>query len=148
MQKENSDIITIENIEEYSWTIKNGNLVLTKIVPTITEQSLFQHDLRGSKIIECKINNELVPIDRYYKLLIYLYSKTTKEIILQKTTLNTSSEKLYVKGFVYCEKIGLSFQRADVIKTLKNIINIVKTKTDKFELKILLKNKEIIKFML
>ena len=49
--------ITIQNIEEYTQQILNGNLILTRIIPFVDEATLFQKNLRGSTILECKINN-------------------------------------------------------------------------------------------
>ena len=49
--------ITIQNIQEYTQQIINGNLVLTRIIPFVDEATLFQKNLRGSNILECKINN-------------------------------------------------------------------------------------------
>ena len=49
--------ITIQNIQEYTQQIINGNLVLTRIIQFVDEATLFQKNLRGSTILECKINN-------------------------------------------------------------------------------------------
>jgi hypothetical protein len=138
--------ITIENIQQFTQQIINGNLVLTRINPFIDEVTLFQQDLLGSKIKECKINNVNHDINKYKKLIVYLYSTTDIETILQNTTLNISRQKIHYKGFSYNNKLGLSIQGTDVRKTLKEIINIVNIKNYSIELKIELKNGEIIIF--
>jgi hypothetical protein len=140
--------ITILNIQEFTQQIINGNLVLTRIKPFIDEATLFQKNLRGSTIIECKIDNINYDIHKYKKLLIYLYSITNIEIILQNTILNISQQEIYDKGFEYYNKLGVSIQGTDSRKTLKEIINIVKIKKYSMELKIKLKNDEIIHFIL
>ena len=138
--------ITIENIQQFTQQIINGNLVLTRINPFIDEVTLFQQDLRGSKIKECKINNVKKNINKYKNIIDYLYSTTDIETILQNTTLNISRQKIHYKGFSYNNKLGLSIQGTDARKTLKEIINIVNIKNYSIELKIELKNGEIIIF--
>jgi len=140
--------ITISNIQEFTQQIINGNLVLTRIIPYIDEATLFQKDLRGSTITECKINNENYDIHKYKKLLIKLYFITDTETILQNTTLNISQQEIYDRGFKYYNQLGLSIQGADARRTLKEIINIVNIKNYSMELKIKLINDEIICFII
>jgi hypothetical protein len=142
------NIITIPNIQEFTQQIINGSLVLTRIIPRIDEAKLFQKDLKGSTITYCKINNVKHDIHKYKKLLIYLYSTTDIETILQNTNLNISQQELYDKGFEYYKQLGLSIQGTETRRTLKEIINIVKIKKNSMELKIKLKNDEIISFII
>ena len=144
------NIITIPNIQEFTQQIINGNLVLTRITPFIDEATLFRKNLRGSTIVECKINNTNNDIHKYKKLLIYLYSTTDIETILQNTILNISQQEIYDKGFEYYKQLGggLSIQGADARRTIKEIINIIKIKNYSMELKIKLKNDEIIRFII
>jgi len=139
--------ITLQNIQEFTQQIINGNLILTRIIPFINEATLFQKNLIGSTIIECKINNVNNNIHKYKKLLIYLYSTTDTETILQNTTLNISREEEYLKGFKYYTNLGISIQGADARRTLKEIINIVQIKNYSMELKIKLNNDEVIRFI-
>lgn len=141
--------ITIQNIHGYTQQIINGNLVLTRIIPFVDEATLFQKkDLTGSNILECKLNNINIDIKKYKKLLINLYSITDMETILQNTTLNISQEEIYNKGFKYYRNLGISIQGADAKRTLKEIINIIKIKNFSMELKIKLKNDEVINFII
>ena len=140
--------ITIQNIQEYTQQIINGNLVLTRINQFIDEATLFKKDLLGSTITECKINNVNNDIKKYKKLLIYLYSTTNIETILQNTILNISQEEIYDKGFKYYNQLGLSIQGAETRRTLKEIINIIKIKNYSMELKIKLKNDEVVYFII
>ena len=140
--------ITIPNIQEFILQTINGNLILTRIIPFIDEATLFQKNLRGSTIVECKINNIINNKHKYKKLLIYLYSTTDRETILQNTILNISQQEIYEKGFEYYNQLGLSIQGADARRTLKEIINIIKIKNYSMELKIKLKNGDIILFKL
>ncbi len=140
--------ILIPNIQEFTQQIINGNLVLTRIIPIINEVTLFQKNLRGSTIIECKINNISIDIHKYKKLLIYLYSTTNIEVILQNTILNISQLEIYDKGFEYYNELGISIQGADARRTLKEIINIIKIKNYSLDLKIKLKNNDNIHFII
>lgn len=140
--------ITIQNIQEYTQQIINGNLVLTRIIPFVDEVTLFQKNLRGSIILECKINNINNDIKKYKKLLIYIYSTTDMETILHNTILNISHQEIYDKGFEYYTNLGISIQCADARRTLKEIINIIKIKNYSMELKIKLKNDEVIRFII
>jgi len=142
------NIITIPNIQEYTYQITNGNLVLTRIIPFIDEATLFKKNLLGSTIVECKINNINNDIHKYKKLLIYLYSITDIETILQNSILNISQQEIYEKGFKYYKQLGLSIQGADARRSIKEIINIIKIKKYSMELKIKLKNDEIIRFII
>ena len=140
--------ITIQNIQEYTQQIVNGNLILTRIIPIIDEVTLFQKNLRGSTIEECKINNINNDIKKYKRILIDLYSTTNMETILQNTILNISQQEINDKGFVYYTNLGISIQGADARRTLKEIINIIKIKNYSIELKIKLKNDEVIRFIM
>ena len=146
--------ITIQNIQEYTQQIINGNLVLTRIIPFVDEATLFQKNLRGSTILECKINNINNDNKKYKKLLMHLldfinlYSTTDMETILQNTILNISQQEIYDKGFKYYTNLGISIQGADARRTLNEIINIIKIKNYSMELKIKLKNDEVIRFII
>ena len=142
------DTIIIPNVEDFRQQIINGSLVLTRINNFIDEATLFQKNLRGSTITECKINNINNDIKKYKKLLIYLYSTTDIEIILRNTILNISQQEIYDKGFEYYNQLGLSIQGADARRTLKEIINIIKIKNYSMELKIKLKNDEVVYFII
>ena len=142
------NIITIPNIQEFTQQIINGNLVLTRIIQAIDETTLFQKELKGSTITECKINNVNYNIHKYKKLLIYLYSTTDIETILRNTILNIFQQEIYDKGFKYYKEFGVSIQGTDSRRTLKEIITIVKIKKDSMELKIKLQNDEIISFII
>jgi hypothetical protein len=138
--------ITIPNIEEFTTQIVNGNLVLTRIYPYLDEKTLFQKKIEASNIIECKINKINIGINKYNKLLIYLYSSTDLQTILENSNLNISLLEKHQKGFNYYKELGISIQRVSARITLKEIINIVKIKNFHMELKLKLDNDEIIRF--
>ena len=143
-----NNTIAIQDIQEYTQQIINGNLVLTRIIPFVDEATLFQKNLRGSTILECKINNINNDIKKYKKLLINLYSTTDIETILQTTILNMSQQEIYDRGFEYYNNLGVSIQGANARRTLKEITNIITLKNYSMELKIKLKDNEIIRFII
>ena len=107
--------------EEIQTEIKNDDdLILEQ------ETLLFNENLKGSVIKECKINNEILNIKKYNPLLIHLYSQTDKKTILEKKSLNILEEVINEKGFKYYDSLKLSIQRVDSIHTLKEIIKFIK----------------------
>ena len=140
------NIITISNIQDFKWQIVENDLILTRINPSIDETTLFQKNLRSSSILECKINNIITDINKYKRLLIYLYSDMNINTIIEKTTLNISQQKIYDRGYEFYDKLGLSIQSAEARKTLREIINIIKILNYNIKLKIKLKDDEIIFF--
>jgi hypothetical protein len=143
-----ANTITIPDIQEYTQQILDGALVLTRINPFVDEATLFRKDLRGSSIEDCKINNVIRPIRKYNTLLIELYSTTNVQTILQNTILNISQEQKNEQGFKYYSNLGLSIQGAESKRTLREIIKIVRIKNYSMELKIKLKNDEIVRFVI
>lgn len=146
--KNMNNIITIRNIQEYNQQIINGDLVLTLIIPFIDEQELFKRDLRGSFILKCQINFVNYEVKKYKKLLIILYSTTDIETILQNTILNISREEINDKGFEYYSHLGVSIQGSETRRTLREILNFIKIKKYNIELKLKLKNDEIVRFII
>jgi hypothetical protein len=126
--------------------IINGNLVLTKIISYISENDLFQKNLRNSKILECKINGNNINVNKYKKLLIHVYSDIDTNIIIQNTILNITTEKIWEKGFEYHDTLNISIQGADAKRTLKEIIKMISVKNHTMELKIKLNDDEIINY--
>jgi hypothetical protein len=141
-----NDQIIIPNIDQYMQQIINGNLVLTKIISYISENDLFQKNLRNSKILECKINGNNINVNKYKKLLIHVYSDMDTNIIIQNTILNITTEKIWEKGFEYHDTLNISIQGADAKRTLREIIKMISVKNHTMELKIKLNDDEIINY--
>lgn len=141
-----SNTIVIDNIQEFTQEVVNGGLVLTRIVPFLDEATLFQRDLRGSTIIGCKFNGLQVNLTKYMKILVFIYSTIDKETILQHSILNVIQAEIRVRGFKYYNQWDVSIQRVEAKKTMKEIINIVKIKSYRLELKIKLKTGEVVGF--
>jgi hypothetical protein len=136
--------IVICNIEDYTWQIENGNLILTKKEPYITEEKLFQKNLRGSTITKCQIDDHNIPEKqlKFKKILMHLYVDIDIELLLQKTELNIIREKKHDKGFEWHEELQISMQGADARRTLKEIINITKILNKKLKINLELEDGE------
>jgi len=139
------NVITIPNINNYTLQIIDNTLILTKIIPYISEEELFKQDLKNSNILECKINNVDINIKKYKTLLLHLYSDMNTVDILANTILNIKQEQINDKGFNYYPSLNLSIQGSESIRTLREILNIIKFKKHNIELKLKLKN-NIIEF--
>ena len=127
---------------EYSQQLINGYRHFNRIIPYVDEKELFNKDLRGSSIVECKINNETLEIKKYHTLLLYIYSNTYVETVLQNTILNISQQEIYEKDFTYYDYLKLSIQGAEARRTLKEIINMVRINNYTMRIVIKLKNGE------
>lgn len=106
------------------------------------EKTIFEKNLRESKITSCKFNNFYICINKYKKIQMFLYSLTERNMIINNSVLNVVQEIKNDKGYKYYDKLGLSIRGADASKTLKEIINICKLKNFNIELEIKLKNNE------
>jgi len=153
--------IIIKNISDYSIQILNNELIICRIIPeivpeivpdispSITYDELIKKDLRKSKIIYCKINNELIPnMIKYKKIINYIFSKLSKDIILSNTKINISDKIINEKGYIYDSNIGLSIQGTDAKKALIEIIHQLSTTNQTLEIQIKLKSNDIILFRL
>jgi hypothetical protein len=138
--------IEINYLQDYTVQFGINCMILERIEKYLSEILLFEKDLKGSKIIGCIVNDKNSNINKYHQLLIHLYSEVDLNTILQNSTLNISLDKISEKGFKYYDDIGLSIQSVEARKTLKEIINIVKVMNYSLELRIKLKNEEIIRF--
>ena len=138
--------IEINYLQDYTVQFGINCMILERIEKYLTEILLFENDLKGSKIIGCIVNDKHSNINKYHQLLIHLYSEIDIHAILQNSTLNISLDKISEKGFKYYENIGLSIQSVEAKRTLKEIVNMVRVMNYRLELRIKLKNDEIIRF--
>ena len=143
------DLIIINGGEEWKQEVEDVEEDVEEDIEEIEVDSieLFKKDLTKSSIVECKINDKNIQKKKYRPILIELYEQTDRDIILDKTSLTgISTEEINGKGYKYYEQLDLYIQGVDGPCTLREIINIIKIKNFKMELKIKLKNGELIKF--
>ena len=118
------------------------------------EDELFKKNLCRSRILECKINGFNISIKNYRNLLTYVYYLLTYESqfniipdsVIQNSILTISREQLNNKGYQYYNTLGISIRCADSKKTLREVLNILKQKKDNIELKLQLRNGELVHF--
>jgi hypothetical protein len=108
------------------------------------KQIKFKESLTGSKILECSINRVIFNKLKYMTILIEIYKLADIETIIKNTTFNVKKEKFLLNGYSWYEDIKLSIQGKDSNDTFKEIIRMIELLRVNFEIKILLKNKEVV----
>jgi len=148
-----SKVITIPNIDNYILEINNGTMILTPKKIYITEDDLENTNLYGSEILKCNVTNdkqELISNKKKYKsIFVDICSNMPAQKILQNTTFNFKVEdEKGEKGYTFYKQLGMSFQGKDAPGTFREIINFVKLNKYNIEIKIKLKDEQIINFEL
>lgn len=132
---DNYDILSIN---------KNSIELIPKILKIKKISNLSQFCFNKSKILECKLNNNN-PSLKYANILQEIYHIIgDKTKIKENSLLNIKLGKEDEKGFCYLSRIGISFQRADANKTLKEIYHQCEKNKIKIYLKIELANQRCI----
>ena len=140
--------IIIKNINNYSLTFENNDLIIKKLLTTIPNNyisydELLKKNLKNSQIVYVKIDNELIQnITKYKKLIKYIYQNLDKQTIINNTILNVSIDEINDRGYIYEYDIGLSIQGVDSKKALKEIINQLLKSNKTIEIKIKLKSED------
>jgi hypothetical protein len=161
----NANTIVIPRIHEYTQRVVHTSLVLDRIVPRtvvkknptllpkpmpticyLDETELFQYNFTGSKIVWCKLNDDLYETPKYAFIIKILCQMMTLYARWQYTyyTRNIKAGVINERGFKYNKKLRVSFRGVDANHALHEIINITKLMNYKIELEILLKTGEII----
>ena len=133
-----TDIIRIPNIDNYTMTVINGELVLTLIRKYLKREELFRIDLTKSKILFCTIkdyNDKIISTSNSYKSLPHQY-------ILQNTTFNIK----LTNDYVYYPEINMSIQHKNANETIKEIINMIVMNTYSLDIRFNLETGEIINY--
>jgi hypothetical protein len=154
------ETIVIKNIDDYEQTFSGNTTTFTKKTiirlleeerskeerNTLSKNTIKNIDLRGSKIMECKINNiSVVDKCKYISILVHLYLIINdKQFIINNTKMHVKPEKQNFSGFTYYENIDLSIQNKDAKNTLLEIINMILHTNHTIVLKIQINNGEII----
>jgi hypothetical protein len=137
------DCIIISNIEKYDITFHNGSMIIKRKQKDYSE--FLKNNFTGSKLLNVKINDSEIKINKYTTLLKYIYNFIDDiEIIKHNTRINIIDGEYNDKGFKYLEKLNISYQGIDANKCLEEIINMCKCVNIVISLKIKLNNEEII----
>jgi len=146
---ENDKTIIINNISRYNFQIINNSLYLKCLNEYLNENEIYRYDLKGSEILEAKFNGDVVKKPNYYKILKMIWKDTPVNIILQHTIFNFKISMDSIKGddsYIWNEDINLAFQTRNFNHVIKEMINMCKVNKYTIELKINLKNRNIILF--
>jgi|688.fasta_scaffold1049049_1 hypothetical protein len=146
-----SQVIRIPNIDNYTQEIINGELILTpklKQQNNITDCDLDTTDFSGSTIVECKVKKEeeIISIKkRYISILIDIWKTMTTQNILRTTTIKMrKANENCIKGYSWCQDIGMSIENKDTNEILKEIVNMVKVNNYSIDLTIKLETGKIV----
>jgi hypothetical protein len=137
------DCIIISNIEKYDITFHNGSMIIKRKQKDYSE--FLKNNFTSSKLLNVKINDSEIKINKYSVLLKYIYNFIDDiEIIKHNTRINIIDGECNNKGFQYLQKLNISFQGIDANKCMDEIINMCKCVNIVISLKIKLNNEEII----
>ena len=140
-QHENAIIIT--NIDKYDITFHNGCMIIRRKQKNYDE--FLKNNFSKSQLLNVKINDNELKIDKYQTLLKYIYNYIDdSEIIKYNTKINIVDGECNDKGFQYLKGLNISFQGIDSNKCLDEIINMCKCYGVIISLKIKLNNDTII----
>ncbi len=118
----------------------------------ITEKELSKLNLTYSEIIECVIKNGEKVISnkkKYRQIVIDIWLTMSPEKIVQTTTFNTKlTNENGVSGYDWIPELKMSFQGKDANKTMREIVNMIKTNNYSIKISIKLKSEKIINFRL
>jgi hypothetical protein len=149
-----TEIIRIQNIQNYIIEYINGDLILTPKQQDkyITEDELMMTSVSGSTILECNIKGvDGLPISsekhKYTPILVDIF-KTMKAItiIRESPTFNFKLTNDGLNGYQWVSCLNMSFQGKCANDTLKEIIRMVKFNKYTIKISIKLEAGEIIHF--
>jgi hypothetical protein len=145
--EDNNKIVLRPNIlklEDYDVEMSSsGDIVLKKRKKLVMVDDIDTIEFNFSKVLECSIDIQLelnytAILKQVYKLI----GDATK--IIKTTSLNIVVGSKTDKGYTYMNDIGISFQRCDSNKTLKEIMTQCSKNKVHIALKIELDNKNIV----
>ena len=111
------DIIQEEDII----TLKPKKIL--KIINLLNTDELRNYSFTKSIITDCTINNKHPTDNKYYRIVMDIYTLINdSDLIYKNCILNKKIKKQTDHGFNYLEKYEFSIQSADANKTLKEIV--------------------------
>ena len=125
---DNGNILLVKKeiyIDEYTWNQQpNGDLLLSPIkYDLITLDNINEYEFSHSQIVSVSVNNEEIQEIKYRKICDHVYNIIGDGLrVIKNSLLNIKLPELNTKGFTYNPILGISVQRADSNKTLKEIL--------------------------
>lgn len=144
-------IIEIDNIENYTYQIKNNKKILYPKDKYLTYEELLISNIIKSKIIKCNITNKKFECissnkKKYATVLLDIWKTMPIQKIIQNTTFNIKLTNENTKGYRWIDELKYSFQSKDARGTLKEIIHMCNINCYNIEIEIQLENEDIINF--
>lgn len=138
------DTIIITNIERFTISFDNGNMILKRK----KDKSKFNltEDFTKSIIKNCYIENKKYEYSSYNAIIKHLFKLFDSDFIKNKSTLNVVSGKKTDKGYYYLEELDISYQGVSTNKAIQEIVSITKLTATSIKLEIELNNKKIVTF--
>ena len=145
-----TQVISIQNINQYIYTINENTLTLTPKNIDITEEELIKTNLQSSKILECMIkkNDEIISTKRkYLSILNNIWQRMPIQKIFQTTSFNMKLTNEDGKdGYNWSNKLKISIQSRDANYTMKEILNMIKVNKYSIHISIKLASGQIINY--
>jgi hypothetical protein len=144
-------IIEIDNIENYTYQIKNNKIILYPKDEYLTYEELLISNIIKTKIIKCNITNKYFECissnkNKYATVLLDIWKTIPIEKIRDNTTFKIKLTNENTKGYRWSKELKYSFQSKDAKGTLKEIIHMCDVNCYNIEIKIQLENGNIINF--
>jgi hypothetical protein len=99
---------------------KNGNKIFRKIKKIKSIEELENYNFAYSKIISVFLNNEVIEINKYKKLLEKIYYTIGDGCkIIKNTTIAIKTIKKTIEGYTFLKELGISVQGIDSNKCIK-----------------------------
>jgi hypothetical protein len=136
------DTIIITNIDRFTISFDNGNMILRrkKEKPEFNEDA----DFTGSKVISCYINNEVININNFRGIVFEIYKLFDKEFLLNNCIVKCVDGKATDKHYKYIPDLDLSFIGVNTNTSIREIVHLTKLTGTEIKLEIELENKKIV----
>ena len=129
-----SDIITIPDIQNYTFEIKDNVLILTPKYIKKTLQEMYNINLTHSKIDLCVIYNDDKIISEHTKfrsILINIWKSMPTQLLLQNTTYNMKLANDGENGYRWINDINVSVQGKDSHGAFKEMVKMIQVNSYK-----------------
>jgi len=143
-----TDIITIDDINNYNLEFNDGKLILTPKYTKVTPEELCGINLAHSIINKCIIYNDdkiISTSTKYRSMLIDIWKNMPSQLLLTNTTYNMKLSNENDNGYKWIDCINLSVQDKDSNGAFKELLKMVEINQYKFTINItLFPNKKIL----
>jgi len=152
IQVNDNNYIIINNVNNYNIQIVDNTIIFKPKIKYITKDKIRDISLNGSTVLSCNIvdtqsNNIDIHKLNYNHILTQIWYKMPIQLLLKETTFNYKlGNQNKINGYLYDDNLQFSYQRKDATNTMKEIIKMIELNHFKLDIKIKLKNNNIIHF--